>query len=487
MDALQPGVPESVAGLLRIIGRAFYRDEHVVILDRLCREYFLRDGDLRVFGLPLRQVRSVLFDLRRDRLVCCDERVTERARKTGKHVDVDDEIRAMQDRAARRAGKRSLAEEEEEEEDEEEDEEGDEEGGGGGGRGGEGGERRTRRARHKVSEDCWYVNPRHAVDVIKYRVYLMRSHLQRLQEFKGSEVAYRCSNPRCHYTATPGEAVAVCAARSVGAMGAASRLPAANPFAYLCAVCNAPLVERNAENVAAAAKRLLGKFDAQLGQLGVFERLRALDAVPLGANSPRQLIAAGRLTLFAPLQGAAAAAAAALAGGGGGGGAASGEGGGGGGGGGAAAAAPGGSRAPATRVYSREERSVVVAVEGGGGVEEAARRAAAGGGGGTSAAEPLPATMSREAVPHFLRASALTGAASATFGFVGLGAAAGGGGGGGGGAAPLEGAAGGAEGGAEAAAFFAALFADEGATAADGGEGGAAAAPPPEDDEWEDA
>jgi TFIIE alpha subunit len=59
-----------VVDLVHAIGRAFYRDEYAAVLDALC-ERPMRDDGLHVdFGLHEKQVRKILLDLARERLVC---------------------------------------------------------------------------------------------------------------------------------------------------------------------------------------------------------------------------------------------------------------------------------------------------------------------------------------------------------------------------------------------------------------------------------
>ena len=105
MNAPTPGLPTPVQTLVRVIARAFYRDEYVVVLDHLARSYFLRDDDLRaVFHLADKQVRQILRDLQTERLVCCDERVSERARRVGRQMDADAELKVRLLRRVRDAG-----------------------------------------------------------------------------------------------------------------------------------------------------------------------------------------------------------------------------------------------------------------------------------------------------------------------------------------------------------------------------------------------
>ena len=63
---------EKAQRLVRAVGRAFYTDDYVVVLDALCRRPYLMDnqttnsskGELgRMFNLPVRQVRKILGEL----------------------------------------------------------------------------------------------------------------------------------------------------------------------------------------------------------------------------------------------------------------------------------------------------------------------------------------------------------------------------------------------------------------------------------------
>jgi transcription initiation factor IIE alpha subunit len=529
--------PALVVELIRLIARVFYRDEYVVVLDRLACAPFLRDDDLRnVFALPPQQVRQILRNLQSEFLVACDENVSENKRKVGKQVDIEQEIRDIKERAANKERKRArgaaaarardsaraLDGQRFEDDSSEGDSDSSSDGGGGAGGAGGGGagepSRERRRHRRRVTVSCWYVNPRWFVDVVNFRLYLMRRHLARLEQALGSECAFACARAGCPYTATLLEAEArrVSQARSgpahpggmdtvsgsifasssaAAAAGGASA--AADPFAYRCALCATPLLENEVEFVATAAKRAADRLNAVLRATGVEPVLRELDAVPLGAHSPRQLILSGQYTLLGPTpeESAAAAAAAAAA---------------------TAArlahgadaaaalvaqpherAAAGGGAAVAAagaRVYAREKKGVdVVAMDAHGG---SGGKALPGGGAGPSgAAQPpaqppdlvsAPSAIAAAAVPDFLRKSYLTGQASTQFGFVGVaavGAAAGD-------AASLAGDGAGAGGGgadeAEAAALWAALFSADTAAAVCGDGGSKGVAAEGGEEEWED-
>ncbi|TMW55182.1 hypothetical protein Poli38472_013944 [Pythium oligandrum] len=60
-----------VEKLVNLIGRAFYADEHVVVLQALIREKFLKDDEMgNAVNLQTRQVRKIMNELHQDMLVC---------------------------------------------------------------------------------------------------------------------------------------------------------------------------------------------------------------------------------------------------------------------------------------------------------------------------------------------------------------------------------------------------------------------------------
>jgi transcription initiation factor IIE alpha subunit len=73
-----------VVELVELVGRMFYRDEYIVVLDALTRELCLRnDGLEEYFALPLKQVRVILQDLLSDHLVCVADVKERREKKRG--------------------------------------------------------------------------------------------------------------------------------------------------------------------------------------------------------------------------------------------------------------------------------------------------------------------------------------------------------------------------------------------------------------------
>ncbi|CAH0474186.1 unnamed protein product [Peronospora belbahrii] len=60
-----------VEKLVNLVGRAFYSDEHVVVLGALIREKFMKDDDMgNAVNLQTRQVRKIMNELHQDNLVC---------------------------------------------------------------------------------------------------------------------------------------------------------------------------------------------------------------------------------------------------------------------------------------------------------------------------------------------------------------------------------------------------------------------------------
>ncbi|RMX62149.1 hypothetical protein DD238_004709 [Peronospora effusa] len=60
-----------VEKLVKLVGRAFYSDEHVVVLGALIREKFMKDDEMgNAVNLQTRQVRKIMNELHQDNLVC---------------------------------------------------------------------------------------------------------------------------------------------------------------------------------------------------------------------------------------------------------------------------------------------------------------------------------------------------------------------------------------------------------------------------------
>ena len=56
--------------LVRTVGRAFFADEVVIVLDTLVNDAYLRDDEISErFLLPVKQLRSVLQQLQEEKLV----------------------------------------------------------------------------------------------------------------------------------------------------------------------------------------------------------------------------------------------------------------------------------------------------------------------------------------------------------------------------------------------------------------------------------
>lgn len=487
-------VPQLVRDLVRQVARAFYRDEYATVLEKLASLPLLREDDIKTtFQLPERQVRRVLIELAQEYLVAIEDDVTdkEKKRKIRGQLDWATVAALVEQQAWSRAGgkapaggsrkrarsggggskdaalKRNAAGNELDEisSDSEDSDDGggaDGSGIGAGGKGGIGPDGKRER-REKVSTRCYYINPRYFVDVVKYRLYAMRRHLEKLEAVQGTEAMFRCSGaPGCPFECSMLEAqqrrMSVLAAQrsagtsrpSFGAIDASAGMANGNgthgggahgrgdtsstaALGFMCALCGRPLSARHVESVASAAGRLLRKMNEQLKETGITDTLRRLDAVALGANRPSDNIRAKRISLRA---GAAAAIAA------GGGGADGGSQGGFGTANGSGNAAGGGRGAGAPgiggRVVLLQAQAIEVELDDGddaGGASSTRRQPGAGGAGGAaggggatsgSAASAAP-TVSADIVPAHLQRSSVTGERAQTLGFLQLAHGAGGG------------------------------------------------------------
>ena len=339
-----------VMDLVRLVGRLFYRDEYAVVLDALAREHALRDDGLeQYFGLPDRQVRRILTDLINEKLVCFEEITERRERKRDQVFDWAAAEAAMMassmggDReksakaAAAAANRQSHTDSDSEEEEEEEGGDGGEAGAGGAGAGAGAASKRGVREKRKISTRLWYLNPRYFVDVVRYRLYLLRRTLERLEGYAGgSEHMFNCSNRFCTYECTlleaqqrrTAEAQALArggagggassaigsvqtplfAGGSATAAGGGPRPPSLPPSApggsgggrgsqpsaagasrpapsaaFTCPLCSSALSARHTENVATAAAKVLVKLTDQTRYTGLTELMRRLEGVRLGA------------------------------------------------------------------------------------------------------------------------------------------------------------------------------------------------------------
>jgi len=419
----------------------FYRDEYVVILDRLSRELLIREDDLTtVFGLADKQVRRILADLQAERLVCAEE-VTERVRKHGHDApfNVDAKLAELQARAGGGPKKRrrngGVAEDSSDEGESSEEE---------GGAGAAGGKRTRTKQTAKVSTTCYYLNPRYAVDAVRFRLHTMRKHLESLERFQGSEAMYRCSNQRCVFEcslleaeqrraslAAQGRTAAsrgaptgigsVSDAIFSGAVAAASGA-SVSQYDYTCPLCGSGLGSRRMESISAAAGKLQARLAEMLRTSGISDVLKALDALPLGANRPSDSIKAGLISLHGPMGAVlpVPAAAAALMQTSAGSGACRSSSSGVPGGGVGAPPAPGPARTAGEvgggRVYlKRAQVQVDIAGEGGAQGGKAAKKVAPG------VVAPHGGTVDAVTVPEFLLKSTLTGHTARSFGFMRVG------------------------------------------------------------------
>lgn len=303
-----------VVDLVRLVGRLFYRDEYTVVLDALTREHALRDDGLEdYFGLPDRQIRRILIDLLNEKLVCFEEITERRERKRDQKFDWDKAEAVLlssngtAQAAAAAANRRG-------QKDDDSDDESDEEDGGGGAAGADGKSKAVREKR-KISTRLWHLNPRYFVDVIRYRLHLMRRSLQRLEGYAGgSEHMFNCGNRFCTYECTLLEAqqrrtAEIAATARAGGMGMGAIGSVQTPLfmgagsgggaqaggassssggpsyfsGFSCPLCGSGLTARHTENVATAAAKLLVKLDDQLRWSGLAELMKRLEGVRLGA------------------------------------------------------------------------------------------------------------------------------------------------------------------------------------------------------------
>lgn len=356
---IQPGVPALVGDLVRAVGRTFYRDEFSVVLDRLSRELLIRDDDLtRIFGLPHKQLRTILMELIEERVVCSEE-ITEKLRsKRDARLDVETQLanlkaavndpKAAERKRKRKRGRNAIHYSDDDDDDDDSDDSTDDEEigiseqaaravmrpGDRAAAAAAAEKKRKRRARRRVKTTCYYINPRYFTDVVKYRIHLMRKHLENLSLVReGSENVYRCGNSRCTFECTLLEAEerrqSILAAKrnpaqykhqsGVGAIrnthtmvmmnsssasssssSSSSYQVKASDYDYTCPLCESTLNARMVENVASAAARLLVKFSDQMRQSGIPDLIKTLDSVPLGANRPSDTIKMGTITLHGP-------------------------------------------------------------------------------------------------------------------------------------------------------------------------------------------
>lgn len=408
--------PQLVTDLVKAVGRAFYRDEACAVLESLCRAPLRDDCLHESLGLAERQVRKILLDLQRERLVE-DELVVQRRYKLKirGELDIDAlrrQIAANTGIAAAVSGNSSG------------DGNGSGSAGSGGGgsavsakrpREGDGGSgsssaddstdeddiedltrpvgtkgkaagkptfvpgggsaidrmalRAIRSAAHarkqaasetlaagepaaaaaasaaaatavappplpkKVRARLWFINPRYFVDVVKFRVHLLRKFLERLESSEGSEAAFRCANTRlCRFECTLLEAqqrltaerhIRSSSGRAAGKNGdsagvgghvtsafcgvagslyaGAAAAPAASTAAYTfcCPLCGSALAVKQVERIAATAARAAARLADQLKVLGISELLQRLERVRLGTVRPSELLREGRITLLA--------------------------------------------------------------------------------------------------------------------------------------------------------------------------------------------
>ncbi len=264
--------------------RAFYSDEHVVVLDALATNIFLREDELvRTFQLSQQQVKRILQQLQAEGLVH-DEAVKEQGRRKADR-EAEDALRdgtagttkvmTKEQAEAAKAANRPRAQRE-----------------------------------GTITTVCWYINPRWFVDEVRFRIACVNEVLRKRQDATGAEKTLRCCSCGAKYSAIEAQgaragaaAVAARVARSRadewadpgGATAGAAAAAAAAGLA--CPKDGSPLERLTAKSVTKEAVRMTAKWQKQLGITGIQDLLDRLDRVPLGANRPLDHIRENRVSL----------------------------------------------------------------------------------------------------------------------------------------------------------------------------------------------
>jgi len=179
----------------------------------------------------------------------------------------------------------------------------------------------------------WYINPAYFVDVVRYRIHLVRAFLERLKAFDGNEASFRCVNTYCRYECTLREAnerlmaahlqrmvsggsggsggggldaslrgavvmggVVGAAASAGGAAGGGGGGASASTFT--CPLCGGKLAARHVERLTATATRLLLRFNDQLRVTGIPTILARLEGEKLAEGMPTTLLREGKMSLL---------------------------------------------------------------------------------------------------------------------------------------------------------------------------------------------
>jgi transcription initiation factor IIE alpha subunit len=328
-----------VVDLVKLVGRLFYRDEYVVVLDALTRENTIRDDGLdQYFNLPEKQVRKILLDLKSEKLVC-DEDITERKEKKVRgNIDwkeIEEAVMngpgnslSFQKKRKRPSNNSIVQDEDDNDNDDGSSSSSDEEPGMD-----ISGKKKDpkNREKRKITTKCWYINPRYFVDVVKYRLYCMKKHLESLQSYQGLDSMFKCCNRFCTFTCSlleaqqrrmvvtmqasqqqqASEAGVVALGRAIETVSdpvfyadAKSSNPTSNEqkeYMFTCPLCNSQLSARHMENSSAAASKILVKYhESLMVKTGLQDLLKKLDNLRLGANRPSDLIKAKLISLHGP-------------------------------------------------------------------------------------------------------------------------------------------------------------------------------------------
>ncbi|CAI5741533.1 unnamed protein product [Hyaloperonospora brassicae] len=203
-----------VEKLVKLVGRAFYSDEHIIVLSALIREKFMKDDEMgNAVNLQTRQVRKIMNELHQDHLVC--EEVLNDKRVGG-----------------------------------------------------------------SSSTSYWYIDYKHFVDVVQYRLYLMHEHLKDSEQLELERQTFQCSDPECgrEYTALE-----------------AQLLLMPGQFQFRCGHCNELLLECDNNDRLLRIQNLQRKFKDQMNKQngmheGIYEVLRRIgDFVKEGHVLPNNL------------------------------------------------------------------------------------------------------------------------------------------------------------------------------------------------------
>ena len=164
----------------------------------------------------------------------------------------------------------------------------------------------------KVKTKVWYINPRQFVDVVRYRIHIMREVLRKQESHSlERQSMYACSSNQCVYQAStadamkhmmaisssnehldPGQLGGLLARRAARASTSASAAPR-----FVCPACGAPMRKKDGRAVMAAAANRLDNFNAQLSSSGISDCLKSLNSVSLGANRPSDKLEEKLVTL----------------------------------------------------------------------------------------------------------------------------------------------------------------------------------------------